>query len=132
MTEYKGKKIERGSSRGRSSKVFKAPKPKPNELPSESEVEQAKQQQDMKEGNYLKIVDYQKEAQPEFDKSMEDYRQKKPTLTEKERIQILSDNAKKRNRNSLSIGDTSLTLVGGTAAILRQLLINPLLGGGMP
>ena len=54
MAEYKGPKIERGSHREKGvgpNKVFRAPKPK--ELVSESEVEQAKQQDDMNRGDYL-------------------------------------------------------------------------------
>ena len=132
MAEYKGKKIERGSSRGRSSKVFKAPKSK-KKLPSESEVEQAKQQQDMKEGNYLKIVDYQKDKaeNKEFDETLDSVSpegkyQRPPLENLKEGARI-----RNRNRNNLSIKDVGLAAVGGTAAVLRQLFINPLLRGGI-
>ena len=55
MAEYKGPKIERGSHREKGvgpNKVFKAPKPK--KLVSESEVEQAKQQDDMNRGDCLR------------------------------------------------------------------------------
>ena len=55
MAEYKGPKIERGSHREEGvgpNKVFRAPKPE--KLVSESEVEQAKQQDDMNRGDYLR------------------------------------------------------------------------------
>ena len=119
MSEYKGKKIERGSSRGRSSKVFKAPTP--DKLPSESEAEQAKQQQDMKEGNYLKIVDYSKTPKEEaFDKAVDSVspegKYQKPPL------ENLREGVRVKNRDALAI-------IGATAAAINQLLIRPLLPG---
>tara|TARA_R100000781_G_scaffold65230_1_gene41067 strand:+ start:23 stop:421 length:399 start_codon:yes stop_codon:yes gene_type:complete len=132
MAEYKGKKIERGSSRGRSSKVFKAPKTE--KLPSESEVEQAKQQQDMKEGNYLKIVDYEKDKaeNKEFDETLDSVSPE--GKYQRSTLDNLKEGVRIRNRNNLSIkqiiNNTGYAL-GGAASLMIKSMLNPRLSGGI-
>ena len=66
------------------------------------------------ERNLLQISD--PNAQPEFDQSMEHYRKVKDQLTDRERIDMLSRNARKRNL---------LSILGGGAALAGQIL-NPI------